>query len=286
LVKPRVYFQPIIAAEVVVPMQHISQQSALLSAPPSQSRVSEFGVRRFFRKIFGAGSREVNQLLATTEECLKNLIEVVGHERAVLETRLTNVTAEVDTLRAELTAAEQYAAACREQEALIARTVLTAQRTADDLVRRAQTEADEIVGKAETIATEIVQASCRNASEILGKARQDADVMVEIAQQKGTAWLALLRAEADDVIADAHQRFDQAQRSVAQSVASLTGRLETCLAELDAGMQNVTLASMPLPSNGSRHANADAAGTTPSPARADGETVLSVGGEVADRPLS
>lgn len=264
--KPREYFPPIIAAEVVVPMQHISQQSALLSAPPSQSHVSEFGVRRFFRKIFGAGSREVNQLLATTEECLKNLIEVVGHERAVLETRLTNVTAEVDTLRAELTAAEQYAAACREQEALIARTVLTAQRTADDLVQRAQAEADEIVGKAETIATEIVQASCRNASEILGKARQDADVMVEIAQQKGTAWLALLRAEADDVIADAHQRFDQAQRSVAQSVASLTARLETCLAELDA-------------------AHADAAGTTPSPARADGETVLSVGGEAADRPL-
>jgi vacuolar-type H+-ATPase subunit H len=84
----------------------------------------------------------------------------------------------------------------REQEALFARTLLTAQKTAEDLVRNAQAEAEQI----------------------LAKARRDADLIVQTTDQQAAAWLAQLRAEADRLVADAHQAFLSAQRSVEQSV--------------------------------------------------------------------
>jgi len=86
----------------------------------------------------------------------------------------------------------------REQEALFARTLVTAQKTAEDLVRNAQAEAEQI----------------------LAKARRDADLIVRTTDQQAAAWLGQLRAESDRLVADAHQAFLAAQRSVEQSVAA------------------------------------------------------------------
>ncbi len=123
----------------------------------------------------------------------------------------------------------------REQEALFARTLLTAQKTADDLVRNAQAEAQTIIRFAETEAEDIVRAGRRNASEILQKSQQDADIIVESAKHKAAAWLAALQAEADKLAVDAHRAFQGAQRSVEQNVASLAARFEHRVAEWEAG---------------------------------------------------
>ena len=122
----------------------------------------------------------------------------------------------------------------REQEALFARTLLTAQKTADELVRNAKLEADEILAKAEAAASETARVSRKNATEITQTAQQDADLIVSSAKQKAAAWLSLLQAEADKLTADAHEAFQGAQRSVEQHVASLTSRFERRMAEWDA----------------------------------------------------
>jgi cell division septum initiation protein DivIVA len=120
------------------------------------------------------------------------------------------------------------------QEALFGRTLLTAQKTADDLIGNAQAEAQDILARAEATAAETLRASRKNASEILQKAQQDADVIVESAKQKAAAWLGLLQAEADHLAADAHQAFEDAQRTVEHKIATLTARFERRMAEWDA----------------------------------------------------
>lgn len=122
----------------------------------------------------------------------------------------------------------------REQEALFARTLLTAQKTAEDLVRNAQADAQEIIARAEAAAAETARAGRKNAADIVQKAQQDADVIVASAKQKAAAWLALLQAEADKLAAEAHQAFQGAQRTVEQNVASLSARFERRMAEWEA----------------------------------------------------
>jgi vacuolar-type H+-ATPase subunit H len=131
-------------------------------------------------------------------------------------------------------AAELRGGDYREQETLFARALLTAQKTADDMVRSAQAEAQEIIARAEAAAAETARASRRNASEIIQKAQQDADLIVASAKQKAAGWLALLQAEADKLAVDAHQAFQGAQRTVEQNVASLAARFERRMAEWDA----------------------------------------------------
>lgn len=127
--------------------------------------------------------------------------------------------------------AEQRTANYREQEALFARTLLTAQKTAEDLVRNAQVEAEEITARAEAAAAETARASRKNAAEIVQKAEQDADLIVASAKKKAAASLALLQVEADKLAAEANQAFQVAQRAVEQNVTTLSARLERRMAE-------------------------------------------------------
>jgi cell division septum initiation protein DivIVA len=122
----------------------------------------------------------------------------------------------------------------REHEALFARTLLTAQKAAEDLVRNAEAEAQDIIAQAEAAAAETARASRKNASETIQQAQGDADIIVASAKQKATAWLALLQAEADKLAVDAHQAFQGAQRTVEQNVATLAARFERRMAEWDA----------------------------------------------------
>lgn len=141
---------------------------------------------------------------------------------------------EVPASYAARTAVDLRGGDYRDQEALFARTLLTAQKTAEDLVRNAQAEAYEILARAEAAANETARASRKNASEILQKAQQDADLIVASAKRNATAWLTLVQAEADKLAAEAHQAFQGAQRSVAENAASLASRLERRMAEWNA----------------------------------------------------
>lgn len=128
----------------------------------------------------------------------------------------------------------QGAGGRRDEESLIARTLLTAQKSAEDVVRTARAEAETIVARAETAAGDIVETGRRDASEIVRKARQDADEIVGAARHRTAAWLARLRAEADRLVGETHHTFQQAQRSVEQDVAAVASRLELSVVDLEA----------------------------------------------------
>ena len=169
----------------------------------------------------------------------------------------------------------------REQEALFARTLITAQKTAEDLVRNAQAEAQEIVEQAQASANDIAGAARRNAAEMLQKAEQEAELIIVAANQKAAARLALLQAEIQQLVVDAHQTFQTAQRSVQQNVASLTSRINLNTADGDAEAQNgdhaqAAPAPAAVPANGAA-ARPQSAGLTWSQASSD-DAVASVRG--------
>lgn len=183
--------------------------------------------------MFGADPREVIQYLAEADAAVRNLIEAFEHERAALEDRLRDATRQVETLRADLAAAEQCTVAYRADEMLIGRTLVTAQKMAEELERTAQADAKEILGKAETIANDIVQTGCRNASDIMRRAQQESDAMVRAAKENATELLDLVRREAGRLAADVHETFDRARRSVEQDIASAASRLDAHIARGD-----------------------------------------------------
>jgi DivIVA protein len=123
----------------------------------------------------------------------------------------------------------------REQEALFARTLVTAQKTAEDLVAKAKAEAQVILEHAQTTANDIVGAARRNASETVQSAEQQAEVIVAAANEKAMARLAMLQAEVQRLVVDAHQVFQGAQRVVQQNIASVSSRLDQLAANPDAG---------------------------------------------------
>src|SRR5579864_7471466 len=81
------------------------------------------------------------------------------------------------------------ATAAREQEALFARALVTAHKTAEDLVRRANAEAQDIIDKAQAAANDIVGSARRSASELLQKAEQEAQLISRTpTREQQTAW--------------------------------------------------------------------------------------------------
>jgi hypothetical protein len=150
--------------------------------------------------IVGISVVAAGAMLALAGVLLTPARGVVVRAVAIGRRRNAGAPAPVETQREAAEPAAVPAAAAgtdyREHEALFARTLLTAQKTAEDLVRNAQAEAEQI----------------------LAKAKRDADLIVRTTDQQAAAWLAQLRAEADTLVADAHQAFLLAQRSVEQDV--------------------------------------------------------------------
>lgn len=207
-------------------MQHTLPGSKFAFLPNPRFLASSAAGRRFSRRLFGADPKEVIQYLGEADAAVRNLIEAFEQERAGLEGRLRDATRQAETLRSELTAAEQCTAAYYADEMLIGRTLVRAQKMAEELQRTAQAEAEEILGKAETIANDIVQTGCRNASETMRKAQQESDAMVQAAKENATELLDLVRRETRRLAVDAHETFQRAHRSVEQDIATAASRLD------------------------------------------------------------
>jgi hypothetical protein len=135
-------------------------------------------------------------------------------------------------------------------ESLIGRTLIVAQRHADDLEQAAQARAQEIVAEAEAIASSILQSAREGASQILQQSRDDADAILGSAKQQATAWLTLLTTEADRMVLSAYGAFREAQRSVKHAVESLPSKLERRVADWAKDLPDKTQAATVPPSSG------------------------------------
>jgi hypothetical protein len=128
---------------------------------------------------------------------------------------------------------------------LIGRTLITAQKNADDLERAAQARANEIVANAEAIANNVLQSARDEAARILQKTRDETEAVVGAARQKATAWLTVLEAEAEQMVLHACGVFREAQRSVEQAVKFFPSNLEHRAAEWTNGMHGAPDSSVP-----------------------------------------
>jgi cell division septum initiation protein DivIVA len=221
-------------------MQQTLQHSAVLAHRGSQPASSGTGAPRFPRRFLGLDARAVQQFVATSEARVKSLVDAFADERSTLEHRLSEADAEIERLRRDLSLAEQCAAAYRDQEITIARTLLVAEKTAEDLVQTSRRDAEAVVGQAETIAGDIVQAACRSASETLQKAQRNAEAIDAAAKEQAAALLGMLLTDTDRLVNDAHERFREAHRSTVAGITSLISRLEQRAADWGAAWRDGT----------------------------------------------
>jgi hypothetical protein len=121
---------------------------------------------------------------------------------------------------------------------LIGRTLITAQKNADDLERAAQARANEIVANAEAIANNVLHSARDEAAQILQKTRDETEAVIGAARQKATAWLTVLEAEAEQMVLHAYGAFREAQRSVEQAVKVFPSNLEHRAAQWTNGEQD------------------------------------------------
>ncbi len=78
----------------------------------------------------------------------KGLVAQLTAERDALQAQLKEVTDELDSVRSHASKTQEKMASSQAQESLISRTLLSAQKVADDLIQTARTQAEEIIGKA------------------------------------------------------------------------------------------------------------------------------------------
>jgi vacuolar-type H+-ATPase subunit H len=174
----------------------------------------------------------------------------------------------------------------KDADLLIGRTLMVAQKHADDLERAAQARAQEIVADAEAVANSVLQSARDEASQILQKSRDEAGAILGAAKQQATAWLTLLANEADRMVLSAYGAFREAQRSVEQTLKSFPSELERRTADWVRGSPDVTQEATVPPSNGSAPV-VDPHGIAPmrSFASADG-TPLTLGAHATAIPAS
>ena len=135
----------------------------------------------------------------------KGVIAQLVAERDALQARLKELTSELEGIRSHAVKTQEKAASSQAQESLISRTLLSAQKVADDLIQTARTQAEEIIGQANKRTQEARQAAART-------------------QQAMEQYVAALIAKIEKFVSDKHmmvQHIDTLIESHADTLKSL-----------------------------------------------------------------
>jgi cell division septum initiation protein DivIVA len=230
----RLGIAPIIAAEVTTMQQTLQQNGSYILVSLLRYSEAKVASRRFSRRVFGADPGEVRTFLADTAKGLKQLagaLEQEVVERIALEQQLRDATAERDTLRTEVAAAHHEAAAYHGREVLIARTLLDAQKAAEDLTRSARTRAEDVLNDAGAAADALIAHASTTASETLTAAEARAEEIVRQAGKTAAARLDAVQADSNHILQQAHEALAEVRRAADQGVSFLLSRTEAFIEE-------------------------------------------------------
>ena len=111
------------------------------------------------------------------------------------------------------------------QEAAL-RTLLLAQRTADEAVAEARAEAAQLVAAAQSEADALLTAARTEAEQTLAAARAEADQLRTSSRAEADTTLSRARADAERTIATARDSATQMEQQAAAKVQAATGDLE------------------------------------------------------------
>jgi cell division septum initiation protein DivIVA len=190
--------------------------------------------RHFSRRVFGDDPGEVRAFLADTAKNLKQLagaLEQEVVERIALEKQLRDTTAERDTLRTEIAAADREAAAYHEREVFIARTLLDAQKAAEELTCSARARAEDMVNDAGTAADALITHASKTASETLATAQARAEEIVREAERMAAARRDSVQVDSNQILEQAHEALAEVRRSADQGVSFLLSKTEAFIDE-------------------------------------------------------
>jgi cell division septum initiation protein DivIVA len=218
-------------------------------------RPAEIATRRFSWTPIGANPGEVRQFLAeaaaTLERVNSELTQAIV-DRTALQTALKEATTEVEDLRKRLAAAQQKVAAYQEQESLLARALLNAQKVTDDLIQQGKAQADRALAEANASADALTQSARRSAEELvrtskaqaertLAEANASAETLTQSARRSAEELVRTSKAQAERTLAEANATaqatLQAARRSAEEMLQTSKAQAERALTEANATAQ-------------------------------------------------
>lgn len=119
-----------------------------------------------------------------------------------------------------------------EKEELINKTLLLAQKTADETLKTAKSQAEELVATAQTQADELVATAKAEAEMLSGAAKEEAETKVAQAQEAAQSLVAQAQSEADSLVATAQAQADSIHEEERTKFVALVEQLTQERAQL------------------------------------------------------
>jgi cell division septum initiation protein DivIVA len=211
-------------------------------------RPAEIALRQFSRALFGANPDEVRRFLtevAAAVERLNGELARLALERTGLQTSLKETTAQAEGLRRQLAAAQEKIAVYQEQESLMAKAMMSAQKVTEEVIESTKARAAQTVAEAEATAETTLQTARKEAADLLRDARMRAQEAVKAAERAASAQMAQVQMDSGRLVEQAQKAITDLQRSAERQVRSVVDNIEAALSDsagltrhLDALTQN------------------------------------------------
>ena len=124
------------------------------------------------------------------------------------------------------------------QEAAL-RTLLLAQRTADEAIAEARAEADELVSSARAEAEQAVSEAKAEAEQAVSEAKAEADRTLSSAKAEADRTLGGARTEADRTLSTSRERAARLDEDVAAKIQAATGDLDQQRRQLESRIEEL-----------------------------------------------
>jgi cell division septum initiation protein DivIVA len=132
-----------------------------------------------------------------------------------------------DNFESSLDISNEMTSQILEKEALINRTLMLAQKTADETLRAAKEEADELIIKSEAAAKELVDQASAEAQHLSGTAKEEAELALTQAKEQAQQMVSSARTEATEIVEKAQQQANEMYKAETDKFVDLVERLNT-----------------------------------------------------------
>jgi len=198
--------------------------------------------RQFSRTLLGgADPEEVNEFLVEVAGAVGRMGEELAQavqDRNALQQLLKEATAEVENVQKQLTHAQEEIGAYQDQENLMARALMNAQKMTEDIIRTAKAQAEKITSDAKAGADEAAQSARKTGDEILRDAKARAEEMVRNTERAAAAKMAQLQNDAKVLVEQARQQSAEIKQAAEQYVAVLITKIEAFVSDRDGISRN------------------------------------------------
>lgn len=126
---------------------------------------------------------------------------------------------------AQVTQSSDVTSHIAEKEDLINRTLMLAQKTADETLRSAKEEADDLILKSEAAAKELVDQATAEAQHLTGSAKEEAELALAQAKEQAQQMISSARTEATEIVEKAQQQSNEMYKAESGKFIDLVERL-------------------------------------------------------------